>query len=643
MTSDTFPFFYLTVVTPSYKDVVFNEIFADPSPQVYLPTVEFVELYNSSPNIYDLSGWQFVNSTTAKTMPSLLLYPDSFVILCLVNDTSAFQPYGNVISFSSWTALSNGEDSLTLLDNSGAVIDVVAYDDSWYNDNAKDDGGWSLELINPITPCGATASNWSASNDTIGGTPGKENSIYNIAADVSSPDLISLTIVNDSTVQLFFNETMDSASLAAGVYTFTGGVSLDFVQLIASDLMSVTLVLTSSINIGTFYSITVNSVIDCPGNIISVNNTLPFVIGYKPLMGEVVINEIMADPFPSVSLPSKEFVELYNTTSQLMDLSGVLFDGEPIPDNSFVGSNEYVILCSINDTDEFSGFAVPGTSTIIGLESFPSLINGGELINLVDAQGSLIDEIEYSDEWYLDNSKDNGGWSLEKKNPTAVCNGATNWAAANNFIGGTPGAQNSIYDASPDQTLPTVAGVVVSGAQSITIIFNEPMDSASLTTGTYTITGGISIFSATTLGAPFDSVFLTFNNSLDTGITYTVTVSGVTDCPGNNIGTSNSIDFILAPTPAFGDVVINEIFADPSPIIELPDQEFIELFNTTNRVINLSGCEYDGANIPNGTYIAANGFIILCEEEDASLFSQYGTVLDCPLGLHLPTEGRPLN
>ncbi|MBL4651444.1 MAG: lamin tail domain-containing protein [Flavobacteriales bacterium] len=882
MISDTFPFFYFTSVAPSYKDIVFNEIFADPSPQVYLPTVEFVELYNASSNIYDMSGWQFVNSTTVKTMPSLLLYPDSFVILCHVNDTTTFQSYGYVVGFSSWTALTNGGDSLTLLDNSGTTVDIVSYDISWYNDVIKDGGGWSLELINPISPCDASPSNWSASNDTIGGTPGEQNSIYSVVADVAAPDLVSLTIVNDSTIQLFFSETMDSASLATGVYAFTGGVSLDFVQTVASDLQSVTLVLAASIDTGTFYSVTVNSVTDCPGNIISASNSLQFVIGSEPVAGQVVINEIfadpdpiiglpaseyielyntstklidlsgtyfngalispgnilpndymvicstsdtalftaynnvigiasfptltnggklltfenasnqlidqveydiswyqdavkdnggwslerinsvtscsfesnwiasndvsggtpgtensvfdtipdtnspnlvsvvvldtnqmqltfnepmdstslangiytinnglsatnsavsvspftsttltldanidtafaytvivsgitdcpgndlgnntgdfvigfpampnavvineiMCDPTPSVSLPGKEFVELYNTTAQLIDLSNVLFDGAELPVNTFIDPNGYLILCSINDTDEFNGFG-----NIAGLVSFPSLTNGGELIDLVDAQGNIIDQIDYSDDWYLDNEKDDGGWSLEKKNPTAICNGSTNWAAANNFLGGTPGAQNSIYDASPDQNLPALTDVVITSALTIKLAFSEPMDSASLVAGTYTISGGISVFSATTLGSPFDSVFLFFNSALDTGITYTVTVTGVTDCPGNSIGTPNSIEFILAPTPAFGDVVINEIFADPSPIIGLPDQEFIELFNTTNKVINLSRCKYDGANIPDGTYIVANGFVILCEDEDTLLFSQYGTVI----------------
>ena len=635
--SDDIPFFYLLTLAANYRDVVFNEILPDPNPQVYLPNAEFVEIYNTSSNVYDLSGWQFINSTTVKTFPAFLLQADSTVILCSVTDTSVYQSYGDVIGFSPWTALSNGGDSLTLLDNSGTVIDIVSYDDAWYNDPVKDDGGWSLELINPLTPCGTTASNWTASNDTIGGTPGEENSTFSTTPDITSPDLVSLTIVNDSVIQLFFNETMDSASLAAGVYGFTGGVSLDFVQSISSDLISVSLVLAASIDTGTFYTVTVNSVTDCPGNSISVINTLQFVIGSDPVAGGVVINEIMCDPTPSVALPEKEFVELYNTTTQLVDLSGTFFDGEELPVNSFIQPNGYLTICSVNDTDEYSGFG-----DVVGLQSFPTLTNGGELIDLVDAQGNIIDQIEYSDTWYLDAAKDGGGWSLEKKNPTAICNGASNWAAANNFIGGTPSNQNSIYESTPEQNLPTVIDILVPSSTTAKLVFSESMDSTSLVNGNYSVSGGVSVISATTLGSPFDSIFLLFSPALDTGTTYSISVTNVTDCPGNSIGSPNSIDFILAPMPSLGDVVINEIFADPSPIIGLPDQEFVELYNTTGQVINLSGSSYAGKTIPNRSYIPANGFVILCEDEDSLLFSQYGMVIGLSSWPELTNGGKYL-
>jgi len=81
MLTDSTNFIYCLSDTAAYRDVVINEIFADPTPQVGLPSVEFVELYNASNKTFDLSGWEIFNDGTSKTFPSLILYPNEYLIL----------------------------------------------------------------------------------------------------------------------------------------------------------------------------------------------------------------------------------------------------------------------------------------------------------------------------------------------------------------------------------------------------------------------------------------------------------------------------------------------------------------------------------------------------------------------------------
>ena len=147
-----------------------------------------------------------MNSTTEKTLSSHLLNPNEYVIICDANSTSFFP---NSIGISALTALTNSGDSLTLIDFDNNVVDMVSYSDDWYNSSEKSDGGWSLEQINPYKICSGKL-NWSASNNPTGGTPGFENSLYNIAPDSAGPNLISWNVNQANQVTLVFNESIDT-------------------------------------------------------------------------------------------------------------------------------------------------------------------------------------------------------------------------------------------------------------------------------------------------------------------------------------------------------------------------------------------------------------------------------------------------
>jgi hypothetical protein len=64
-----------------------------------------------------------------------------------------------------------------LIDPSGFVIDSVSFSPSWHNPNVTDNTGRSLEKINPALPSNI-ARNWTTCAQSIGGTPGKLNSVF---------------------------------------------------------------------------------------------------------------------------------------------------------------------------------------------------------------------------------------------------------------------------------------------------------------------------------------------------------------------------------------------------------------------------------------------------------------------------------
>ena len=91
-------------------------------------------------------------------------------------------------------------------------------------------------------------------------------------------------------------------------------------------------------------------------------------------------------------------------------------------------------------------------------------------------------------------------------------------------------------------------------------------------------------------------VILPFLTALANAVAYTLIVNGVSDLSGNaiNNGTANFSFY----TPQQYDVVIDEIMADPTPQVGLPNSEWVELRNTSAFAINLQGWKLADATGP---------------------------------------------
>lgn len=586
ITSIVQPFTYIVIITPNAGDVIINEIFADPNPQLGLPPEEFVELYNPSNNAFVLNNWQFVNSTTAKTLPNFVLAPNTYVILCDINDTSLYTSYGDVIGISSFTALTNGGDSLTLMDDNSTVLDIVKYDISWYQDNVKDDGGWTLERINPIHPC-SNANNWIASLNPSGGTPGAQNSVFDTLPDTTPPVFSSVTIITTTQINAVFNETMDSTSLANAVYSITGGITITLVT-INNNNQGVTITVTPALDSSTVYTLTIVGANDCSGNVLS-PNFIDFGIGKAPAKYEIVINELFADPSPTNGLPTEDYLELYNTTNKIIDLTNCWLSDLTSMDQLNAGKilpGEHIIICDNSFENQFSPFG-----KVITVNSFPSLNNADDEITLYAPDTSFIHQVHYYDTWYRDNNKKDGGWSLEMIDPNNPCGEADNWIASTKWFGGTPGTQNTAFGANPDVVLPMLTEANAIDDSTVIVTFSEAIDNDGMMAAIYSINNGITI--ATNQIIDSKNVQLNLSNKLVFQTKYTVTVTGAFDCVGNVIGSNNTAVFALPEQGFASDLVINEVLFNPYT----GGVDFVEIYNNSNKFINLQ--DWNLANLEN--------------------------------------------
>jgi hypothetical protein len=438
--------------TAGPRDVVINEIMADPSPVVGLPEVEFVELYNATPDrTFDLSGWTFSDGGTPVSLPAYALTPGSHVLLTATANLALFPDITNKIGLASLPALNNDGDALELRDNNGQRIDAVTYALAWYQDAVKDDGGWTLEQIDPTAPCSGAA-NWRASNAAAGGTPGVQNSIYAIVPDLQAPTLGSVVVNSTTSITMVFSETMDAASLLAGSYVITPAVAVSGVTVPAADRAQLTL--DEALVIGTLYTVTVSGVNDCPGNAIGAPNALSFALPEAVEVGDVVINEVLYDPIGSGS----DLVELYNRSQKTLSLSGWKLANETdgvIGSPTLINSamlllpGEYVLITE-SALNTASTYPQSRTERFVETD-MPSYNNGEGTVVLQAPDGTTLDLFRYSDDLHFGLVNNTEGYTLERVVPDRPTEDATNWQTASDVAGkATPGFLNSQYAAAPE-------------------------------------------------------------------------------------------------------------------------------------------------------------------------------------------------
>ncbi|MDP8245312.1 MAG: CotH kinase family protein [Candidatus Hinthialibacter antarcticus] len=148
--------------------VVINEIMYHPA--VFRDDIEFVELYNPTTTLQDISQWRLASAVRYVFPPNTKLEANSYLIIStspaefLDITESSYGPFEG--------QLSNGDETIRLIDSQGNEIDEVSY---------VDEGGWPIEAdgegasierihagMNPSHPA-----SWKAG--AVGGSPGQKN------------------------------------------------------------------------------------------------------------------------------------------------------------------------------------------------------------------------------------------------------------------------------------------------------------------------------------------------------------------------------------------------------------------------------------------------------------------------------------
>jgi hypothetical protein len=290
--------------------------------------------------------------------------------------------------------------------------------------------------------------------------------------------------------------------------------------------------------------------------------------------------------------------------------------------------NQYLIICPAADTTQYKSFG-----KTLGISPWPSLNNSSDQIVLKSFKNRVVDSLNYSEKWYKEPKKQTGGWTLEKIDlAKKLCDGFYNWGSSIDDSGGTPGRKNSLNHSGISDLELKIDSIHIFSESSIDVYFNQIPDTSYFKAQNFSISNGAEKALKISISASYKHIRLTFKQKFSEGEKYILSADSIFTCSGKTIngdGVNSAFGITRIPEIEYP-ILINEIFADPSPIIGLPEAEYIELFNPTGNTVKLRGLSYGKNYTFQSGEIASGSYLILCSEKDTLNFKPYGKVVGIP-------------
>ena len=400
--------------------------------------------------------------------------------------------------------------------------------------------------------------------------------------DTLPPQLVGYVVHDAYHLTLLFDEPVDASSVRATNVVLNDRIA----EVVQVDSHRLYCQWRDSLPAGTSVRLVVFDIADVHQNVLA-SDTLEFVYIYTepPEPFDVLFTEVLFDPSPPVGLPEAEFVELFNRSKKYIDLSELYLRDNAraveLPSDT-MGPGEIVLLCDERFRVEFEPYG-----RVIGVRGFPSLNNDGEELVLEDVVGTTIDFVAYAPAMIREESKRDGGWSIEPGDMANICR-ADAWRASMSLEGGTPGRLPPHGSEDVDSVDIRIDEIVALDAWSVTVRLNQkilPLGS----TGTPT---DIQITERNLRQVYRDYrnpfiVHLELEHPMEVGRVYELVIGrgALASCTLQRSKKDIHSWLGIPVDPDSGDVLINEVLFNP-----LPDGvDFVEIVNVTDSILRLDG------------------------------------------------------
>ncbi len=404
------------------SDVVISEVMANPSSET---TDEFIELYNSSDQPADLSGWHFTDGDAldeivewdplihgdipGAVLETTAVPAQSYAVILDPDYNTGGLPYnfptGTVIVTVANSSLGNGltpsSDPLVLYRAGGTTLDYLAdtygtpllnndpllCDDDTLDDIPFDPGdGISVEKIDLAG--GDVSANWSSNADNSS-TPGAPNHpLINQPPQIADTEVVPAQVPLDGTTAALVKAKVtdpdgptDIASVTLDLSSLDGpgeqalyddGTHGD--ELDGDEWYSYAYLPPDDTRAGN-YNLTITAA-DSQGQVAT--QSVSLALAEVEYTDQVVISELL--PNPAGTDTANEFIELWNSDTAAINLANwQLTDGATtykIPAGTSLAGDKYLALYSA--------------------QTKISLNNGGDTVSLLTPRGDLVSKVTYT-------------------------------------------------------------------------------------------------------------------------------------------------------------------------------------------------------------------------------------------------------
>ena len=436
---------------PNRYDIVISEIMAKPTPEIGLPAVEYIELHNRLPHPCLLHKWRLTLGNTSKNLPDITLDSCGYAVIIAQKNLETFSPFCDNIYTLSSLAITDGGQKVTLYNQDGEVIHNVYFKPSWHTESIKQEGGWSLEIIDEGWPC-AGSWNWNSSTDPLGGTPGRPNSIRNILYDNEKPIISGVTLLDSVTLRVHFSKTLSHTVLDQdGLFSVAPILNVVSVREVPPEFNALDIQFEAALQSETDYRLHLaGELSDCGGNLYPVDQEIPFGVARPPQQNDLVINEILTN---SIDDETADYIEIYNRSGHIIDLKEVKigYGGDTLPEKAVCAASKgwqlqpktYAALCKRPDITR-EQYICKDESRLLECDSLPDFAIGKGIIHLTDRSLRPIDRLSYTEEMHYSKLLTTKGVALERLYADRPTQDENNWRSAAEDAGfGTPGYENS--------------------------------------------------------------------------------------------------------------------------------------------------------------------------------------------------------